>query len=645
MKRFHFCLSTSFSLWFALTTYISGHAFGEAIVSSGETTTQSGHKLVTIESDLYRLTFDPERGGRCSSFFIKATKREWVYDGEWSGLFLDHFAHQYWPGELLSAKYDCAIEGNGSDEMILHLWTVPNGEDRLTRGLKVEKRITLKAGHREVRVVNAFTNPTNEGKNVALWVQQCFCFGGDRLFDSYYRPSSTGISLDGMDDKGEHKFPPASDEYAQDWVKQPLEGWSAGRDRRTNEGAVFLMDYNYLNILYNCAGSYTTEWFMDRVPLPSGKSWTTEYLIVPVDGFTGFVHASNRLIANVEVTPDASSVKINHQFAGSLEPLGAVKLKTTLYGIRSKHEESLPPLSVANVGMQPVSASQTWNKPQTEPIVIRVEARGADWTERYEHIYEGSFGGQGIQGSGSVAEYTTPRPKKTKTFLKPDGWTRPRNDHLRVLVMHGLYTQHYRLDEAFKSLDPQCEIKSYDGWDYFPPTYEELLGYDLLVLSDVPAGPDYANEMVSDYVERGGGVLLTLGGMLTYGSGQWSDTTLEPLLPVTISNPFDLKWNRRGIMPKCVGNSPVTVGIEWPKEARFYWIHDATAKPGSAVVLRAGKQPLLVLGVCGKGRVATLLATCHGGPDKGQVAAWETPAWTKLLVQVASWLREGMERL
>ncbi|MHB9026577.1 MAG: glutamine amidotransferase [Armatimonadota bacterium] len=607
-----------------------------APVSSSESTTPGGAKLVTIENDLYRLTFDPTRGGRCSSFIIKKTNRELVYDGPTAGLFQDHFAHQYYPGELLTASYQYAIEGNGKETVTLRLWTTA-GADNLTRGLKVEKSITLRAGRRELTVVNSFTNDTDAGKNVALWVQHCFCLGGDRLFDFYYRPSATGISLDGMDDNGEHKIPKTADAYAQDWVKQPMAGWSAARDRRTNEGIVFLLDYNYLNILYNCAGSDTVEWFMDKVPLPAGKRWSTAQTLIPVDGFTGFSHAGTRVIADTAVTPEGDKTQIAHTLCGTTDPQGLVTVQTRLYGVRSHSETALPDATLPQVGLQPVGAKVTWDKPQTEPLVVRVTLKGRDWSESYEYLYEGKFAGQGIQGAGSVAEYTIPRPKKEKTFLKPDVWTRPKNARLRVMVLYGLYTQHYRVEQAIKALDPNAEIKLYDGWDFFPPTYEELLGYDLLVLSNMPAGPDYANEMVADFARHGGGV-LALGGMLTYGSGQWRGTALDSLLPVTIPGEFDLKWEKAGVSPVNDKMNPMTNGVNWPKDARFYWLHDAMPRPGSTVAVRAGKRPLLVLGNCGDGRVAAMLGTCHGEAGSGKQEAWTTDAWVTLLSRTLGWL-------
>jgi len=612
-----------------------------ADLTVSESKNAQGEPQVILENEFYRLTFTPAKGGRCSGFFIKATQREWVYDGDTAGLFEDHFAHQPWPGELFKAKYDYAIEGDRTKEVALRLWTIAkggdDGRDLLTQGLKVEKTIILQAARRDIVVRNTFINPTDEGKNVAMWIQHCFCYGGDRLFDLYYRPSAEGIKLDGMDDKGEQNILPGIDAYAQDWVKQPVAGWSAGRDRRTNEGGVFLMDYNYLNILYNSAGSYTTEWFMDKVPIPQGKSWSTEYRIVPVSGFTGFSCASPRLIANTEITAKADAVEISHQLAGTMAALGTVKISTTVYGIRSKKEIKLAEITAGPVGLEPLRTSQSWNQLQTEPLVFRITVSGDNWQEAYEYVFAGTFASKGIEGSSHVAEYKIPRPKKEKVFLKPDVWTRPANPHLRVLVMCGLFTHCWGLEEAVKKLDPAAEIKLCDGWDFFPPTYDELLKYDLLILSNMPAGPDFANEMVADFV-RHGGSLLVLGGMNTYGGGEWLGTPLADLLPFTIAGAFDLIREKHGVKVKTKGMHSVTADVVWPPEARFFWLKAGKAKPGSTVVLTADGKPALILGQVGDGRIAAGLVTCLGEPGSDQSEAWTTPAWSKLLTQTMAWM-------
>ncbi len=609
-------------------------------------------KLVVIWNDLYRLTFDPARGGRCSSFIHRETGREWIYEGKTAGLFLDHFAHQPYPGELLETAYDYEVIDGDGDSIAIRLWTTAkggaDGRDALTRGLQVEKTITLHGGRRDVQVTNAFTNPTTEGKNVGLWVQQCFGYGGDRLYDLYYRPSSHGIHRTGMDDTGKKPFIPVTDPYSADFVgagkytpaggREPVAGWTAGRDRRNDEGAIFLIDYNYLDVLYNSAGSVTTEWFMDKVPLPPGKRWSVDYVIIPVNGFKGFAHASTRVIADTQLTSAPDRVDITHQLAAATAPHERITIATTIHGVRSKQDMALPALVVDNVGLQPLTVRQAWPRPQTEPLVARITLSGDGWEERYEVVHEGAFGGEGIHGAGEMAEYEIPRARKVKQMLKPDSWERPLNAHPRILLLYGLFTHHYRIEDAVRKLDPEAEITISEQWDTFPATYDELLSYDLIIVSNLPAGPDYASIMLSDVVRYGGVSALSFGGMNTFGAGQWRETELMGILPAEIPTAFDLQRVLSSTPPRVAAPHPAVDGIAFPGDTRFYWVNVMVPRDESSVVLACGDQPLVIVAPSGKGRVAAIAATCNGAPLTGEREAWTTPEWISLLTQTMKWL-------
>jgi uncharacterized membrane protein len=199
-----------------------------------------------------------------------------------------------------------------------------------------------------------------------------------------------------------------------------------------------------------------------------------------------------------------------------------------------------------------------------------------------------------------------------------------------------MFAKHYRIEEALRDVDAKCDVKTCD-WGKFPPTYEELLGFDVLILANAPAGADYQNEMVADFVRHGGG-LLTLGGMHTYGGGQWKETPLEGLVPFSIPSGFDLERLKSGATPKHNGNTPIQWAVEWPRDARFFWINEGAPRPESVVVMTVGGRPAWIIGQRDEGRVASGLVTCHGEPRPGQVEAWTTPAWLKLVSKTVAWV-------
>jgi uncharacterized membrane protein len=71
----------------------------------------------------------------------------------------------------------------------------------------------------------------------------------------------------------------------------------------------------------------------------------------------------------------------------------------------------------------------------------------------------------------------------------------------------------------------------------FPKTEEELFSYDGLIIGSVEAGFFTADELrnIEAFVARRGGGLLALGGRLAFDGGKYKGTTLDDLLPVTLT--------------------------------------------------------------------------------------------------------------
>jgi uncharacterized membrane protein len=76
----------------------------------------------------------------------------------------------------------------------------------------------------------------------------------------------------------------------------------------------------------------------------------------------------------------------------------------------------------------------------------------------------------------------------------------------------------------------------------FPQTEEELFSYDGLVIGSVEAGFFSADQLrsIEAFVARRGGGLLVLGGRLSFDGGKYKGTTLDDLLPLSLTgNPID----------------------------------------------------------------------------------------------------------
>src|SRR5215213_4443770 len=71
----------------------------------------------------------------------------------------------------------------------------------------------------------------------------------------------------------------------------------------------------------------------------------------------------------------------------------------------------------------------------------------------------------------------------------------------------------------------------------FPKTEEELFSYHALIIGSVEAGFFTADELrsIEAFVARRGGGLLALGGRLAFDGGKYKGTTLDDLLPVSLT--------------------------------------------------------------------------------------------------------------
>ncbi len=71
----------------------------------------------------------------------------------------------------------------------------------------------------------------------------------------------------------------------------------------------------------------------------------------------------------------------------------------------------------------------------------------------------------------------------------------------------------------------------------FPKTEEELFSYHALMIGSVEAGFFTADELrnIEAFVSRRGGGLLVLGGRLSFDGGKYKGTTIDDLLPVTLT--------------------------------------------------------------------------------------------------------------
>ena len=142
---------------------------------------------------------------------------------------------------------------------------------------------------------------------------------------------------------------------------------------------------------------------------------------------------------------------------------------------------------------------------------------------------------------------------------------------------------------------------------------------------------------------EGGGRLVVTGGPYAFGNGEFTGTPFLDVLPVTLSGPFDLKWAGRDKsweLTPALTSHPVLRGVSFARKPRVFWHHFVTPKTGAEVVLKAGDRAVLVLGRCGKGKVAALALSPTGDPRPGETGWWDWEGWPVLVRNIFDYLAE-----
>jgi uncharacterized membrane protein len=577
---------------------------------------------VVLRNALVRLEVNPNDGAKVESYQVAAWgNKEIIAQPKYQGLFADHFWQEYWPGQMWAAKYAYKIVSAGPDEVaVTFSYLAQDKGVPQVAGIQVEKTISLREGSKVVRDSVRLTNTNQDGRSVGYWLQNVAWLGGDAKEDLYFRPSKRGVSVASSDDKD----PPDAG-----FVRSPQAGWMGAIDQGTKQGLVFLMDWNDLWFLYNCTSANTMEWQYEAVAIPPGKSWQTEVTMIPITGLDSVSYASEQLLMSAKMSEDkaAGKLEVSETFAAAEAPIASLDVTTALEILPSNHKETAPAQIIGNLTAEPksVQVSLSYDTLKREPAVVRVALGGKTAAGEFSATPELWYGGSMVANTNPTDGspfYPIPSAPKVRHLLKPDKIERIHAATPQVLYLKGLLAPQWRLEAALRRALPGVDVTEcymYNGvfggtLDAFPYDYDKLMACDVVVIGDVSAAAlgDTAMEMLSDYVQHGGR-LLVLGGPLAYGSGGYRGSLLEKVLPVVSGGPFDLQ--------PCASPGPTEAagalaGIAPYEFSKDNWVHrGVTVKPDAQVLLKVGATPLVVEGRSGQGTAVCVLATPVGPQD------------------------------
>ncbi|BDD09188.1 hypothetical protein FUAX_16200 [Fulvitalea axinellae] len=196
----------------------------------------------------------------------------------------------------------------------------------------------------------------------------------------------------------------------------------------------------------------------------------------------------------------------------------------------------------------------------------------------------------------------------------------------------------------------------------YPKTKEELLKYDVVIISDINRSIFNDNQLkwTRELVEKHGGGFCMIGGNTSFGSGGWDKTVLEKVIPVDMSN-FGRGMAQRRInvkIPEKSLNHPIwriDPNVERNKAIILrHPVFSGTnvinkAKPAATVLAFSPNyrnMPLIAVQPYGKGRSMAFMSDAAGGWGEGYQNGWgETPSdnnyYRRFWVNTVNWLAEN----
>lgn len=211
-----------------------------------------------------------------------------------------------------------------------------------------------------------------------------------------------------------------------------------------------------------------------------------------------------------------------------------------------------------------------------------------------------------------------------------------------------LYAGDTALDNGAAYLAGLCEYAGID-LDYVPgdqPLPPEV-DYRLFVLSDYPASLWSVSQVaaVANEVAAGAGLVMIGGWESFHGfSGEYHESPLADVLPVTMLDHDDREQSRLPWVLRPVTDHPIVGGLPWRHPPTVCGFNRLTVRPGATEVVvahaleieQAGDQlrvsvgaptPMLIVGQYYAGRVAAL--ACDVAPHwVGTFVDWGTPRVT-----------------
>ncbi len=637
-----------------------------------EITDQDGDGQILMESEWISMHLQPTLQSMIVRFVFRPTGNDIMDEIQpkfvkmGGGLIQDNFWEQDWRFSEFRAKpYDYQIVKNTPEEVAVMFETKSEGwlqavdsgiKSKLLTDIRIRRTVTLRAGAPYFLFDLELANVGKNAKLPMMWVHNsCIC--DPQQGDQVHRPSVRGLRRIGAVGRSCGAETVRGEEpYVYDFN----EGWSARVSASRKEGVVYLMDYDYVQFLYNC-GTSTDEWIYDNVLILQDRPWKGRVYVLPVMGLSRVDYANEFFILEVEPQREKGRLQINYRVTASYNPVKRITFNTRMdsdHLTEAPKSRVLDPVEVEKLGVAPVAGSVTVDNPPDDPLLLSITAHVELPDGSVRKIPFQFFHIGGYKFADNIrTDLRTPVAKLERRAQAPfipvpkADLTVNRKDW-KVFAVLGNHASHLRLREIVRSIPARMsdtdDIGFTPGWMVsqsgitdFPFDYQRLFDYRVVLFHN--AQPDVARRVgasvLAQYLSRGGGLVVTGGDSSFLMEFTEPNHELNQYLPLKPQSDNLRKGTVQLNSP--VADHPVFKGINLASLPYLYYYHDAALKPDlpCKVLLKAGDKPFLIELTRGEQRTLVVLCTPFGdeAANPGKPPLWKWDQWDKLFANIVKY--------
>ncbi|MDA0838304.1 MAG: hypothetical protein O3B01_08010 [Planctomycetota bacterium] len=617
---------------------------------------QDGDPMILLDSEYISMYISPDYQSMVMRFVFRPSGNDildeinpkFVMAG--GGLLQDNFWEQDWRfSEFRRKYYDYEILKEGPDEVSVGFSTKSIGfiqsadsgvYSRLLTDIRLIRKVTLKADAPYFRFDLELRNEGECAKLPMMWSHNS-CLIEPDLGDQVHRPSARGVRSNA----------------AENFIYDYNHGWSAKISKDRKEGLVYLMDYDYINFMYNC-GTTTEEWIYDNVLILKSRPWKSRIYILPVIGLSKVDYADPWFIVEIDAERTKESLDFSYKVTASYEKVSKITFNTNVeFGHLTEKTERrhLEPVVVEGLGVEPKDAVVSIPNPPADPVLLSIKAYielpdGKLIEKELQHFHVGNYRFKdNIRQDLKTPVVRLNRPIQNPYIPVPKEDAKINQDGFRVFAMLGNHSTHLKLREAIRSI-PKIELGKYDygytpgfvvqhnGLTDFPYDYERLFNYRTVIFANCQTTLPrrVGSSIVANYLKRGGGLVMT-GGDSAFRA-EWNDPKHEfdEYVPFKIKQ-FNMRKEVHQLNSP-VADHPIFKDIDLTNLPYTLYYHDLELKPElpSKVLMKVGDKPFIVELTRGEQRTITVLCCPFGDPAEspGKVPYWEWPEWEKLFANI-----------